>query len=144
MAYAALLKSLAEPKSLATNFSRSRPRIDDVTLSDKWLEARVRKLKELKWPKPKPAADRFFAIALEEFVVATNMERLACERVILARRIRSGGSVPARRLRRHAADLDACSLEFARLWRLRNRPSRLRDNLNGFRNAAREARSLAN
>lgn len=142
-AYSALMESLAEPKSLATNFSRSRPQIDDVSLSDKWLEARVQKLKELKWPKPSPAADRFPAIASEEFVVATNMERLACERVLLARRIRSGRSVPASRLRRHAADLDECSLEFARLWRLRNRPSRLRDNLNGFRNAAREAHSLA-
>ncbi len=143
-AYAALMESLEEPKSLATGFARSRPRIDGVEIRDEWLEDRVRNLKVLKWPKPKPAADRFLAIALEEFVVATKMERLACERVLLARRIRSGRSVPARRLRRHAADLDACSLEFARLWRLRNRPSRLRDNLNGFRNAAREARSLAN
>ena len=142
-AYAALVESLEEPQSLATGFARSRPAIDRAGVSDRWLEERIEKLGSLKWPKPQTALESSVALALDEFAVASEMERLACERTLLARKVRLGESVPSARLRRHAAALEECQPEFARLWRLRNRPSRLRDNLNGFRNAASEARQLA-
>ena len=142
-AYAALVESLERPQSLATGFARSRPAIDRASVSDRWLEDRIEKLGSLKWPSPETALDSFVALALDEFTVATDMERLACERTLLAQKVRRGESVGSERLRRHATALDECQPQFTRLWRLRNRPSRLRDNLNGFRNAASEARQLA-
>lgn len=142
-AYAALVESLERPESLATGFARSRPAIDEASVGDHWLENRIDKLDGLKWPSLQPTLDGFVALALDEFTVATEMERLACERILLARKMRHGESVGAERLRRHAAALDECQPKFSRLWHLRNRPSRLRDNLNGFRNAASEARRLA-
>ena len=142
-AYAALVESLEEPRSLATGFARSRAGIERADVSDRWLEDRIEKLGALKWPSPETASDGFIALALDEFTVATEMERIACERTLLARKVRHGKSVGSERLLRHAAALEECMPEFARLWRLRNRPSRLRDSLNGFRNAASEARRLA-
>jgi hypothetical protein len=71
------------------------------------------------------------------------MDLLACRRLRMGRQLRAGRRVPASQLRALADDLHALAAEFARLWRARNRPSRLRDNLAALRAAAREARRMA-
>jgi hypothetical protein len=141
-AYSALVESLVEPKTLATGFAVTRCHIDQVGLTGTRLNARMDKLLALPWAAPSESMETFLRQALDEFPVATEMERLAYRRVLLARTVRGDRRPASRELKKHASELEGCAGKFARLWRVRNRPSRLRDNLNGFRNAAREARSL--
>jgi len=87
--------------------------------------------------------DEFEALALDEFDLARRMDLLACRRVLAGRDLRAGRSVRGSTLRRLARDMDELAADFARLWRARNKPSRLRDNLKAMRAAARESEDLA-
>ena len=142
-AFSALMESLVDPRILATGFASSRCSIDDSGMSERKLRSHIEKLVSLKWPRPGEHMDRFLTESIDEFRVATEMERLSYERTVFGSALRAGRSVDSRKLKRHATDLDSCAIEFARRWRRRNRPSRLRDNLNGFRNVARETRIAA-
>jgi len=139
----ALMESLTGPRSLSTGFASSPCRMSACGLSDAELTTHAEKLAALEWPAPTPELGGFFAAALDDYVVAAEMECLAYRHTAMARVIRAGGNLPAPELAQHADEYDACARDFERIWRTRNEPSRLRDNLNGFRNAAREARELA-
>jgi len=108
----------------------------------KLIRRRLEQTRSLRLPKLKPQPE-FEALALEEFDLARRMDLLACERTLMGRRLRAGRSVPARRLRRWGRDLRELADDFAALWRARNKPSRLRDNLRAMRRAAQEAEALA-
>ena len=142
-AYSALVESLAESKTLATGFAASRCHIDQVGLTGKSLNGHMERLLALPWASPSESMETFLRQALDEFPVATEMERLAYKRILLARTVRGERQPEPRELKKHARELEACAEKFAHMWLRRNRPSRLRDNLNAFRIAAREARSLA-
>ncbi|MCX7016593.1 MAG: family 20 glycosylhydrolase [Candidatus Sumerlaeota bacterium] len=141
--YNALVESLAEPKWLTRGVARRPVPPAQVPLAGEQLERRLQGLKAAKWPKPGKALAPFEAVALEEFPVAAEMERLAYQRALLARAVRSGKTPSAAVLRRHALEVGAMAKAFARLWNLRNRPSRLSDSLFGFQAAVREALRLA-
>ena len=117
------------------------PVIDKPALTDAALGGRIDQTKALRFPKLK--VDDFEATALAEFDIARRMDELACRRVLIGRRLRAGKSVPSRDLRRLADDSLALADDFAAVWRVRNRPSRLRDNLKAIRSAAAEAAKLA-
>ena len=106
------------------------------------VRRRLEATKALRFPRLTPQ-HKFEALAMEEFELARRMDVLACQRIIVGRDLRASKAVPARMLRRLADDTITLADDFARLWRARNRPSRLRDNLAGFRYAAAEARKLA-
>jgi len=57
--------------------------------------------------------------------------------------VRSGKEVPAREFRQIANDVSRISKEFESLWLLRNKPSRLKDNLKLFKKIENESRLLA-
>jgi hypothetical protein len=95
------------------------------------------------WPKPTRSMARFEALALQEMALAARMDVMACRKANLCRDALQGRSVSPAELRRFAADVDAMAGRFKELWLARNKPSRLRDNLALFRQAAKEARSLA-
>ncbi len=103
---------------------------------------RVEAIKDLRIPKI-AVADEFEAIAMEEFDLARRMDLLACRRMLMGRDIRAGKNVSAAAMRSLAGEMREMSEDFARLWRARNRPSRLRDNLAAFRRTIAEAEKLA-
>jgi len=115
--------------------------IDDTRLDLADVRRRLEEVRSLRIPRLE-APDAFEALALEEFDLARRMDELACRRVLDGRRVHAGRAVPARRMRKLAADLRSMAEDFERLWRARNRPSRLRDNLAAFRTVAREADAL--
>ncbi len=116
--------------------------IDSPGLKTGAVRRRLEQVRNLRIPRL-AVADRFEALALEEFELARRMDEIACRRILAARTLRAGRNVPARDLRRLAGDTSAMADDFARLWRARNRPSRLRDNLRAMRAAAREAGRIA-
>lgn len=117
--------------------------IDKNQLPREQVSARIENLEKLSWPKPEKDLSGFERIALEEFELAADMDRLAWQRYALAKEVRSG-KIPAKReLQTHAAEFKAMSKEFSRLWLIRNRPSRLRENMDCFEAAYQEAIALA-
>ncbi len=74
----------------------------------------------------------FEQIAMEELKLAAGMDALAAERAIAVKSIRQNRRVTTGCWGKLAEKLGYCSDEFGRLWRKRNKPSRLRDNLRLF------------
>jgi len=107
------------------------------------MENRLDKLSKLKWPKPGKKVDRFMSITLEEYQVATQMEKLAYQHIIFAKDLRSGKELNKKKLKTYADERKKCASKFEKLWWKRNKPSRLQDNLNGFKAGVKEALSLA-
>ncbi|MCJ7543963.1 MAG: beta-N-acetylhexosaminidase [Phycisphaerae bacterium] len=95
------------------------------------------------WPKPPGGMDRFEATALQEFPVAAAMDVLACRRALVAKDLRAGKTVRRRELASLTEQMHQVARRFAALWRVRNKPSRLRDNLALLHRAETESRRLA-
>jgi hypothetical protein len=74
----------------------------------------------------------FEAIALEELKLAARMDVLSAERALAIKSIRRGKTVPSTTFKKLAQKMEAISEDFEYIWRQRNRPSRLRDNLRLF------------
>lgn len=141
--YRVLVEAIESATPLAAGFSRGGPAVERETASDADLQAHAVRLSAMKWGRPADGTPPFLAAALDEYALAADMDRLAIERLVFARRVRAGHAVSAKALNRHAEALQAMSTRFAAVWRHRNKPSRLRDNLLGFRAAANNARRLA-
>jgi len=150
--YNALLERLARPERLVKGghiFDGFRVErmlsLDRVTAAhaSARVARRAEKVRAIKWPKPTRTLSAFESLAMEEYAAAAHMEAVGCDRINLARVIRSGEAPDPAALRRHARELEQCAEEHARLWRIRNRPSRLCDNLAILRAGAKEARNLA-
>ena len=90
-----------------------------------------------------PQADQFDAIAMAEYALSARIIALYCRRSHIARQLGLGQRVTARAMKELADETDLVGEVFAGLWRARNKPSRLRDNVRLFRAAAAEARKLA-
>jgi hypothetical protein len=87
--------------------------------------------------------DPFAALALDDLILGAEMDRLACRRILAAKKFRAGQHLSKKELRHLARDTQHTARQFERNWLKRNRPSRLRDNLKLFEHAARECESLA-
>ncbi len=143
--YYALMQSLLEPKSFVRGVANleggASPRATKLTEVE--LQEHLRELSTLKWPKPHKALPLFETIALEEFALATEMEQLAYERLLMVRSLTNMERLASKQLRRHAEHIDAVAQTFSHLWKSRNRPSRLSDNMARFEGIRREAQTLA-
>jgi len=95
------------------------------------------------WPTPFAGMDAFERTAIREFVVASEMETLACRRGVAGLSLRAGQAVSPRDLRALAAETARITRRFSDLWLTRNKPSRLRDNIKRFRAVETEAKTLA-
>ena len=95
------------------------------------------------WPSPPTGMDAFERTAMREFVVASEMETLACYRGLSGLVLRAGHTLPARDLRALAAATARVAGHFSDLWLARNKPSRLSDNMKRFRRMEMEAKKLA-
>jgi len=95
------------------------------------------------WPTPPAGMDAFERTALREFVLAAEMDTLACRRGLAAIALRAGQSVPSRELKTLASQTARTAGRFQALWLTRSKPSRLRENMWLFRNVEAEAKKLA-
>lgn len=91
----------------------------------------------------RPTAAPFEALALEEYAASQKIVELYCRRCAAGWNLGLGLPVARAELAGLADQTDRVAGDFARLWRARNKPSRLIDNLRHFRRAAAEARRLA-
>lgn len=76
------------------------------------------------WPKLTKQAGNFEKTALEELKLAAQMDVLAAKRTLTAKGFKN---------RYIAKDMQKMANDFKRLWLLRNKPSRLKENLNLFK-----------
>jgi hypothetical protein len=95
------------------------------------------------WPEPSKGMDRFEAMALEEFALASRMDVMGARKAELGRALLKGHPVRSASLRAYAADMDDLAGQFKRLWLARNKPSHLQENLDLFARTAKEARAAA-
>ena len=65
--------------------------------------------------------------------MATALDALACRRALAFKQEQLGARVTAREWQGLGAQTEETMQAFARVWRLHNRPSRLREHLAGFR-----------
>ncbi len=95
------------------------------------------------WPKPDKSANEFERQALMELALAARMDCLASRRALTARALRCGKIIRKTELKNLSRQMHELSKDFKELWLLRNKPSRLRDNLRLFKKVQRESERLA-
>jgi hexosaminidase len=95
------------------------------------------------WPKPDKTAGEFERLALKELALAARMDCLASKRALIGKTLRSGKNFRATELKKLGEQMHDLSEDFKELWLLRNKPSRLRDNLGLFQKARKESERLA-
>jgi hypothetical protein len=76
---------------------------------------------------------RFERIAALELELARDMNVAALRRILIVRAYRTGQVLKRSDLEHHRAELFRLEQRFYRTWMLRNKPSRVADNLEGFR-----------
>ena len=83
------------------------------------------------------------ALYLDELTLAARMDLAACRKVVLTCRRRGGERVEPQEWAALARELEGLSADFEGNWLLRNKPSRLADNLSVLRSATQECFDLA-
>ncbi len=104
------------------------------------LRAHAAALRDVRWPALPTGAPPFTQRLREELVMATALDALACRRALALKHEQRGAQVAPREWQGLAAQTEATMQAFARVWRLHNRSSRLRDHMAGFRATLREYR----
>jgi len=87
--------------------------------------------------------DSFDAACMAEYALTGRIVDLYCRRSGVAWKMGMGQRVTGAAFRRLADRIDRVGAGFSELWLRRNKPSRLRDTVRLFRNAAAEARKLS-
>jgi len=100
-------------------------------------------LAALRWPKIYKRADPLLHRTFEEYALATRLDMVACLRAAAMKQMMDGRSPPPAQWRRLVQATREAMTELNRVWRLGNKPSRLRDNLTGMRQAVRDYERLA-
>jgi len=90
------------------------------------------------WPKPPKHAGNFKKIALEELKLAARMDCLSARRAMAAKSLRAGKNIKRKELQLLKRQMQNIARDFKRLWLLRNKVSRLKDNLRLFQQACKE------
>jgi len=146
-AYHVLMQRITNSENCARGMARlSRPK--EVQLSEEQMAGHLEELRALRWPKASQVAKQlpaFEQLALEEFATAARMEKLAYERAMWSRAfapMNTRRKPNASQLKRHAEEINSIAAEFSRLWKLRNRRSRLADNMAGFAGILKETQDL--
>ena len=112
--------------------------IDKVTSED--LAQHAESLGALRWPAATEDADAFLAATMEEYALAAKLDALACRRAAMLKQLRAGETPDAEELRRLADATNETAQNLERVWLLGNRPSRLRDILDGLAQASADYR----
>lgn len=152
MAYHGLVQSLLPDTHLFKGVPKISPvwrppahRRDYVDAADEaGCRETIAQLKTIRWDRFDVGKNPFVRETLADLTLAAFMDELACRRILAGKAIRGAKTPSSKALRTLAADTQACAREFKANWMKRNRPSRLRDNLTLFENAAKESLALAN
>jgi hypothetical protein len=131
----ALYHALVEPLAGAGEGKKSR--IDTITADG--ASQVMADLAASKAPVASRPLAAFESLALEELAFASRMDIAACNRVLLAKSVRSGVAPPAADLRAHGEELAVVAADLERLWLARNKRARLNANLDLIRLARDEA-----
>jgi hypothetical protein len=75
----------------------------------------------------------FERVAFRELKLAAKMDCLASRRALTAKALRNGKNVRKSQLQKLNRQMKRMAEDFSELWLVRNKPSRLRDNLKLFR-----------
>lgn len=141
-AYHTLTEALEKPEPFMKFYGLGMAVINEVSLSSGQIERHIQSLSKLSCLEPGKDMDSFEALSLEEYGLAGEMEYLAYKRLQLARVIRAGRMPKSAELKKHLFQMQKMAEDFARLWRLRNRPSRLCENISAFRRGICELKHL--
>ncbi|MDD5064495.1 MAG: glycoside hydrolase family 20 zincin-like fold domain-containing protein [Phycisphaerae bacterium] len=95
------------------------------------------------WPEASGTTEVFEKTALRELKAAERMDCLACRRALAAKALRAGKDVNKSELMQLGKSIKEMSEEFEELWLLRNKTSRLKDNMKLFKQVERESYHLA-
>jgi len=87
------------------------------------------------WPKLLQSTENFEKTALEELKLAAKMDCLSARRALTAKSLRAGKNVERKELQLLNRQMQNVAKDFERLWLLRNKVSRLKDNLRLFQRA---------
>ena len=112
-------------------------------MSTAGLEQILAQLSDTKlWPQMPKSEEHFEQLALREFKLAAQMDCLAARRALAAKSLRAGKNVKSSELRQISEQMQDMAEDFKQLWLLRNKVSRLRDNLRLFQQAQQELQKL--
>jgi hypothetical protein len=106
------------------------------------LKARRDAAESLRWPDARDVG-RFEGEMLAEYALAGELEAVACRRCEWLTRRAAGKAVDSGTWRDLAGRTEALAGRFGEVWRLGNRPSRLREILAGFAGTIEEYRSMS-
>ena len=135
-----LYQSLIEPLMPAKLLTHSS--ID--MMSTTGLQKILTQLSDNKlWPVPLKSMGSFERTALRELKLAARMDCLAGRRALTAKALRNGKNIKSSDLRNLGRQMHDIAVDFKELWMLRNKVSRLSDNLRLFRQAEKESARLA-
>jgi hypothetical protein len=87
------------------------------------------------WPKLLQSTENFEKTALEELKLAAKMDCLSARRALAAKSLRAGKNVKRKELQLLNRQMQNVAKDFKQLWLLRNKVSRLKDNLRLFQRA---------
>ena len=95
------------------------------------------------WPKPNKSMNEFEQLAFKEYELAARMDCLACRRVLADKKLRNKQNINKTEFKKLADQMQKMADDFKELWLLRNKPSRLSDNLKLFKQAKQGLEKLA-
>ncbi|MBN1393177.1 MAG: family 20 glycosylhydrolase [Sedimentisphaerales bacterium] len=95
------------------------------------------------WPEIPKTTEEFEKTAVRELKTAARMDDLASKRALAAKALQAGKTVKRSELAQLGRSIKEMSEEFRKLWLLRNKVSRLQDNLKLFKQIEQEAYRLA-
>jgi hexosaminidase len=95
------------------------------------------------WPALPKSIGNFERTALQELKLAARMDCLAGRRALAAKSLRKGKTIKKTDLRQLSSQMHNIAADFKGLWMVRNKVSRLHDNLRLFRRAEKESSQLA-
>ncbi len=140
--YNVLTESIYNEKILTEGFAVNPPEIDNVSIKDKDIYNRIKLLKSITISLESKRLNKFKKTVLDEYRLAGMMNLAALNRLLIARKVRSNKKIDKSELLEHKNELIKINKEFKKVWRLRNRPSRLKDNIIGFEKAVKEIEGI--
>jgi len=106
------------------------------------LKKMIGQLEAIPLPNAANELAKFEKVTIKEFALAIEMDLLAAKRALTAKQLRKGNTISRAELKKLRSRMRQMAQKFETLWRKRNKPSRLRDNLKQFRNGDEELERL--
>ena len=142
-AYYSIVESLKEEKQFGSFFGMGWPQTEKQRFSEKKIKERIDELKKLDFMKF-TTDSIFLNLRLEEYNLATFMEKMAWERLSILKKIRKNIYPETKILKKHRDDFFTLKEKFKNIWLKSNKRSRLQDNIDAFNLAILELEKLIN